>query len=145
MRIPLFIYLAVFFLISGTVGAQRYNSKVNDSLKVIPRIINIQDNVERTILDYSVTDDLGINQVIAPKNWTEKIVRLQFEIRGIVLDGKLGLEYQNATFFYSKNEGFILPKNTKVRIFNAGDSNLHLIEVMRPGYKPEFVEVFSEF
>lgn len=145
MKTRLYLLLFNTILLAGPVFAQFSNSNPIDSLKIIPKIIKLNDNVDRTIIDYSNNEEIGINQVIAPKHWTENIIRLQFEIRGIVLEGKLGLEYKNGTFFYSKDEGFIVPKNTKVRIFNAGDSTLHLIEVLRPGYKPEFTAVFSEF
>ena len=40
-----------------------------DFLLINPRILKIHDNVERTILDYSVGDDLGMNQMLAPVGW----------------------------------------------------------------------------
>ena len=37
------------------------------------------------------------------------------------------------------------PKNTVVRIFNAGDGELVLIEVLSPSYKKELVQEFKNF
>jgi len=39
----------------------------------------------------------------------------------------------------------LIPKNTKVRIFNAGSEELVLIEVLKPGYQKELVTVFEGF
>ncbi len=41
--------------------------------------------------------------------------------------------------------GFVIPKNTRVRIFNAGQEELILIEVLRPAYKKELIEQFKNF
>lgn len=103
------------------------------------------ENVERTILDYTTGDGLGLNQMFAPVDWTEPIVRLQFELRGIVMNGTLGLQFSEATHLFEKDVGFIVPANTKVRIFNAGDSDLHVIEVLHPAYTDQRVEVFDSF
>ena len=116
-----------------------------DSLKITPKSILIMDNVERTILDYTTNDGLGLNQMFAPTGWTEPIVRLQFELRGIVLEGTLGLQFEGGTREFKKNDGFIVPANTKVRIFNAGSSDLRLIEVLRPAYTEQRAEIFDSF
>lgn len=116
-----------------------------DSLKVTPRSILIMDNVERTILDYTISDELGLNQMFAPVGWTEPIVRLQFELRGIVIGGTLGLQFAEETHVFEKDDGFIVPANTKVRIFNAGSSGLRLIEVWRPAYTEQRAEIFDSF
>ena len=42
-------------------------------------------------------------------------------------------------------DGFVIPKNTRVRIFNAGVGELILIEALRPAYKKELVQEFKNF
>ena len=81
----------------------------------------------------------------APIGWTEPIIKAQFEIRGIVLSGQLGLEFKEGIKKITNNNGFLIPANTKVRIFNAGTEELILIEVLRPGYKIKLVENFNNF
>ena len=110
-----------------------------------PRILEIHDNVERTILDYSVGDDLGLNQMLAPVGWTEPILSLSYELRGIVISGTLGLEFQSGTVIFERDQGFVVPPDTKVRIHNAGDTPLHLVEVLRPSHKDSLVTVFEHF
>lgn len=110
-----------------------------------PRILKIQDNLERTILDYSVDDDLGMNQMLAPVGWTEPIVALGYELRGIVISGALGLEFHNETVVFQVDQGFVIPSDTKVRIHNAGITPLHLVEVLRPSHKDSLVTVFESF
>lgn len=139
--LPLFILVFTCFLQAKPQSSPLYT----DSLRVTPKTIYIKDNVDRIILDYTTNDGLGFNQVFAPIGWTEPIVRLQFELRGIVLDGNLGLQFAENTRVYEKNEGFIVPANTKVRIFNAGTSDLHLVEVLRPAYTEQRAEVFDSF
>ena len=83
--------------------------------------------------------------MFAPVGWTEPIVRLQFELRGIVIGGTLGLQFAEGALVFEKDEGFIVPANTKVRIFNAGASDLHLMEVLRPAYNAQRAEAFDSF
>ncbi len=120
-------------------------STSGDCLQIAPKTIQITDNVARSLMDYTTSDELGLNQMFAPAGWTEPIVRLQFELRGIVLRGTLGLQFAEGTCLFEKNEGFIVPTHTKVRIFNAGASDLHLIEVLRPAYTEQRAEVFDSF
>ena len=112
---------------------------------IVPKKIVIQDNVERMIIDYTQSEELGLFKMLAPVGWTEPIIEAQFEIRGIVLKGLLGLEYENSEEHIVSGNGFVIPKNTRVRIFNAGEEELILIEVLRPAYKEEFVQKFSSF
>jgi len=112
---------------------------------ITPTIITIQDNVERIILDYSTSDELGLNQMRAPVGWTEPIVALGYELRGIVIGGTLGLEFKDETVTFEQNEGFIIPINTQVRIYNAGEDPLHLVEVLRPGHKEALVKQYGSF
>lgn len=139
--------LAFFILVVTCFGQVTAQSSPPhpDSLRITPKTLQITDNVERTILDYTTNDGLGLNQMFAPKGWTEPIVRLQFELRGIVMDGTLGLQFEEATHLFEKNEGFIVPAHTKVRIFNAGATDLHLIEVLRPAYSEGRAETFDSF
>ena len=139
--LALFIFVFIGFL---EATPQAVSTSV-DSFRIAPKTIHIKDNVARSLLDYTTSDELGLNQMFAPVGWTEPIVRLQFELRGIVLGGKLGLEFADGTRVFEKNEGFIVPANTKVRIFNAGASDLHLIEVLRPAYTEQHTEVFDSF
>ena len=81
----------------------------------------------------------------APFGWAEPIIEAQFEIRGIVLKGLLGLEYENSEEHIISGNGFVIPKNTRVRIFNAGKEELILVEVLRPAYKKELVLEFENF
>ena len=81
----------------------------------------------------------------APLGWTEPIIKARIEIRGIVLKGILGLQYDNNEQKIISGDGFVIPKNTRVRIFNAGESELILIEVLRPAYKKELVQKFKDF
>ena len=113
--------------------------------RITPKELKIQDNLERTILDYSTSDELGMNQMLAPVGWTEPIVSLEFELRGIVIAGVLGLEFKEETAKFNVNEGFVIPKNTKVRIHNAGNVPLHLVEILRPGYKESLVKEYESF
>ena len=41
--------------------------------------------------------------------------------------------------------GLLFQKKTRVRIFNAGEEELILIEVLRPAYKKELVQEFINF
>ena len=105
----------------------------------------IQDNIERIIYDYTQSDEMGLIKMHAPFGWTEPIIEAQFEIRGIVLKGLLGLEYENSEEHIVSGNGFVIQKNTRVRIFNAGREELILIEVLRPAYKKELVQGFTSF
>lgn len=112
---------------------------------VLAKKLLIQDNVERVIYDYTQSDEMGLIKMHAPFGWTEPIIEAQFEIRGIVLKGLLGLEYENSEEHIVRGDGFVIPKNTRVRIFNAGEEELILIEVLRPAYKKELVQKFKDF
>ncbi len=112
---------------------------------VVAKKLLIQDNVERVIYDYTQSDEMGLIKMHAPFGWTEPIIEAQFEIRGIVLKGLLGLEYENSEEHIARGDGFVIPKNTRVRIFNAGEEELILIEVLRPAYKKELVQKFKDF
>ena len=112
---------------------------------VVAKKLLIQDNVERVIYDYTQSDEMGLIKMHAPFGWTEPIIEAQFEIRGIVLKGLLGLEYENSEEHIARGDGFVIPKNTRVRIFNAGEEELILIEVLRPAYKKELVQKFKNF
>ena len=113
--------------------------------RVAPEVLKIQDNVERTMLNYSPNDELGIVKMVAPVGWTEPVRSIGFDIRGIIISGKLGLEFNNETLTFDMDEGFFIPKNTKVRIHNAGDEELHMVEVFTPNYKPSLVTDFDDF
>ena len=112
---------------------------------ILPKKIVIQDNVERMIIDYTQSEELGLFKMLAPLGWTEPIIEAQFEIRGIVLKGVLGLEFKEGLKTIESGNGFVIPKHTRVRIFNAGQVKLILIEVLRPAYNKEFVKKFSSF
>ncbi|MDA9877638.1 hypothetical protein OAR53_00090 [Luminiphilus sp.] len=113
--------------------------------RVVPEILKIQDNVERTMLDYSPSDELGIYKMVAPIDWTEPVRSIAFDIRGIIISGTLGLEFENETLTFEANDGFFIPRNTKVRIHNAGAEPLHMVEVFTPNYKPSLVIDFEAF
>jgi hypothetical protein len=115
------------------------------SSNVIPKKLLIQDNIERIILDYTQSDEMGLIKMHAPFGWTEPIIEAKFEIRGIVLSGLLGLEYQGSEDHIVSGNGFVIPKNTRVRIFNAGKEELILVEILRPAYKEELVQKFKNF
>ena len=135
----------VFVFVSFLRATPQPGPPSDDRLRIAPKTIPILDNVARSILDYTTSDELGLNQMFAPVGWTEPIVRLKFELRGIVISGTLGLQFAEGTLLFEKDEGFIVPANTKVRIFNAGESNLHLIEVLRPAYNAQRAEAFDSF
>ena len=82
--------------------------------RVVPEVLKIQDNVERTMLDYSPSDELGIYKMVAPIDWTEPVRSIAFDIRGIIISGTLGLEFENETLTFEANDGFFIPRNTKV-------------------------------
>jgi mannose-6-phosphate isomerase-like protein (cupin superfamily) len=115
------------------------------ALRVTPDLIELEDNLPRIIKDYTTDDELGVIQMLAPEGWTEPIVSLSFETRGIVLKGKLGLEFETMTQTFDVDSGFIIPRDTKVRIFNAGEGELHLIEILRPKYLPTRSQQFDSF
>ena len=135
--------LYLFVLISNIVYSQE--KKEIKGHTIVPKKIVIQDNIERFIYDYTQSDELGFFKMHAPFGWTEPIIEAQFEIRGIVLKGLLGLEYENSEEHIVSGNGFVIPKNTRVRIFNAGEEELILIEVLRPAYKKELVQEFKDF
>jgi hypothetical protein len=110
---------------------------------IIPKTLLIQDNIQRVIYDYTQSGELGLIKMHAPFGWEEPIIEAQFEIRGIVLEGLLGLEYENSEEHIVSGNGFVIPKNKRVRIFNAGEEELILIEVLRPAYKKELVQQFK--
>jgi len=116
----------------------------NDHI-ITPKKIIINDNVERHLFDYSISDEIGLNKMHAPVGWTEPIIKAKFEIRGIVLSGILGLEFEEGIKKIPSRNGFLIPNNTKVRIFNAGLEELVLIEILRPGYQKKLVTFFEGF
>ena len=113
--------------------------------RVVPEVLKIQDNIERTMLDYSPSDELGIYKMVSPIDWTEPVRSIAFDIRGIIISGTLGLEFENETLTFEANDGFFIPRNTKVRIHNAGAEPLHMVEVFTPNYKPSLVIDFEAF
>ena len=113
--------------------------------RVVPEVLKIQDNVERTMLDYSPSDELGIYKMVAPIDWTEPVRSIAFDIRGIIISGTLGLEFENETLTFEADDGFFIPRNTKVRIHNAGAEPLHMVEVFTPNSKPSLVIDFEAF
>lgn len=129
------------------ISFNSFSQSKNETKKstVVAKKLLIQDNVERIIYDYTQSDEIGLIKMHAPLGWTEPIIKAQFEIRGIVLKGVLGLQYDNNTQTIISGNGFIIPKNTLVRIFNAGEVELVLIEVLRPAYKKELVQEFKSF
>ena len=135
--------LYILLFISFISFSQSKNETVKST--VIAKTLLIQDNIERTIYDYTQSDDMGLIKMHAPFGWTEPIIEAQFEIRGIVLKGLLGLEYENSEEHIVSGNGFVIPNNTRVRIFNAGQEELILIEVLRPAYKKELVQEFKNF
>jgi len=135
------IYLILF--VTFTSFSQSKNETGTST--VVPKTLLIQDNIERTIYDYTQTDEMGLIEMHAPFGWTEPIIEAQFEIRGIVVTGLLGLEYENSEEHIISGNGFVIPKNTRVRIYNAGEVELILIEVLRPAYKKELVQEFKDF
>ena len=138
-HLPVLITLLTFGSF-GVVGDDSSNYQ-----RITPNELKIQDNLERTILDYSTSEELGMNQMLAPVGWTEPIVSLGFELRGVVIAGVLGLEFKEETVKFNANEGFVIPKDTKVRIHNAGNVPLHLVEILRPGYKESLVKEYESF
>jgi hypothetical protein len=110
-----------------------------------PKKIIIQDNVERYLFDYTQTDKLGFNKMHAPVNWTEPIIEASFEIRGIVLSGTLGLEFKEGIELIDMDRGFKIPKGKRVRIFNGGNTELILIEILQPAYDLKRVKQFNSF
>jgi len=135
------LYLLVY--ISFTSCSQSIN-EIGKSTVVAKKSL-IQDNVERVIYDYTQSDEMGLIKMHAPFGWTEPIIKAQFEIREIVLKGMLGLQYDDSEQKIISGDGFVIPKNTRVRIFNAGVGELILIEVLRPAYKKELVQEFKNF
>ena len=113
--------------------------------RVVPEVLKIQDNVERTMLDYSPSDEFGIYKMVAPIDWTEPVRSIAFDIRGIIISGTLGLEFEKETLTFEANDGFFIPRNTKVRIHNAGAEPLHMVEVFTPNYKPSLAIDFEAF
>jgi|TARA_B110001450_G_scaffold70895_1_gene67190 hypothetical protein len=135
--------LYLFVLISNIVYSQE--KKEIKGHTIVPKKIVIQDNIERVIYDYTQSDEMGLIKMHAPFGWTEPIIKAQFEIQGIVLKGLLGLQYENGEQNIVSGNGFVIPKNTVVRIFNAGEGELILIEVLRPAYKKELVQKIKNF
>ena len=122
-----------------------FAENISEYQRITPIELKIQNNLERTILDYSTSDELGVNQQLAPVDWTGPIVSLEFELRGVVIAGVLGLEFKKETAKFNVNEGFVIPKNTKFRNHNAGNVPLHFVEILRPGYKESLVKEYESF
>jgi hypothetical protein len=143
------ILLILLIIFTGCGPNQKGNNTVEkaiyDDYVITPKKIIINDNVERHLFDYSISDEIGLNKMHAPVGWTEPIIKAKFEIRGIVLNGVLGLEFEEGVKKIPSSNGFLIPNNTKVRIFNAGSEELVLIEVLRPGYQKELVRFFEGF
>ncbi|MBT4915924.1 MAG: hypothetical protein HON66_03770 [Formosa sp.] len=135
----------IYFFILTSLSLYSQSENEIEKSTIVAKKILIQDNVERVIFDYTQSDEMGLIEMHAPFGWTEPIIKAQFEIRGIVLKGVLGLQYDNNTQTIISGNGFIIPKNTLVRIFNAGEVELVLIEVLRPAYKKELVQEFKSF
>lgn len=135
--------LVLLLIISFNLNSQEEKAKWKNT--VIANKIFIQDNVERIIYDYTQSDEMGLIKMHAPSGWSEPIIKAQFEIRGIVLKGLLGLEFKDDVQQISSGDGFVIPKNTVVRIFNAGKDELILIEVLRPAYKKQMVQEINKF
>ena len=135
----------IYFFILTSLSLYSQSENEIEKSTIVAKKILIQDNVERVIFDYTQSDEMGLIEMHAPFVWTEPIIKAQFEIRGIVLKGVLGLQYDNNTQTIISGNGFIIPKNTLVRIFNAGEVELVLIEVLRPAYKKELVQEFKSF
>ena len=135
----------IYFFILTSLSLYSQSENEIEKSTIVAKKILIQDNVERVIFDYTQSDEMGLIEMHAPFGWTEPIIKAQFEIRGIVLKGVLGLQYDNNTQTIISGNGFIIPKNTLVRIFNEGEVELVLIEVLRPAYKKELVQEFKSF
>lgn len=135
--------LVLLLIISFNLNSQEEKAKWENT--VIANKIFIQDNVQRIIYDYTQSDEMGLIKMHAPSGWSEPIIKAQFEIRGIVLKGLLGLEFKDDVQQISSGDGFVIPKNKVVRIFNAGKDELILIEVLRPAYKKQMVQEINKF
>ena len=135
--------LYVFLISSLSIPAQNHEKLVEST--IVAKELRIQDNVERVLYDYTQSNEMGLIKMHAPLGWSEPIIKAKFEIRGIVLKGLLGLEYENGEQHIRSSDGFVIPKNTLVRIFNAGEEELILIEVLKPAYKKEFVKEYRRF
>ena len=98
------------------ISFNSFSQSKNETKKstVVAKKLLIQDNVERVIYDYTQSDEMGLIKMHAPFGWTEPIIKAQFEIRGIVLKGLLGLEYENSEEHIISGNGFVIPKNTYV-------------------------------
>ena len=81
----------------------------------------------------------------APVNWTEPIIEAEFDIKGIVLSGTLGLEFKQGLELIETNRGFQIPKGKRVRIYNGGNNELILIEILQPAYDLKRVKRFTGF
>ena len=113
----------IYFFVLTSLSLYSQSENEIEKSTIVAKKILIQDNVERVIFDYTQSDQMGLIEMHAPFGWTEPIIKAQFEIRGIVLKGVLGLQYDNNTQTIISGNGFIIPKNTLVRIFNAGRLN----------------------
>ena len=91
----------IFLFFLSCEANQKTDNTSNPKKKAIlvdhsisPKKIILKDNLERHLFDYSISDDIGLNKMHAPIGWSEPIIKAQFEIRGIVLSGQLGLEFK---------------------------------------------------
>ena len=143
------ILLILLIIFMGCSPTKKENNTAKKAIHkdhiISPKKIIINDNVERHLFDYSISDEIGLNKMHAPVGWTEPVIKAKFEIRGIVLSGILGLEFKEGVKKIPSSKGFLIPNNTKVRIFNAGSEELVLIEVLKPGYQKKLVTFFEGF
>ena len=86
---------------------------------------------------------LGIITIIYPITLKQRFYNTDFPL----------LLISTGLFYYiiytgnqiSRNEGFVIPKNKRVRIFNGGDKELRIIEILRPAFKDNLVQKFTSF
>ena len=70
-----FLFLMVFIPCTFYAQDTLYTASANN---IFANKIVIQDNVERVIYDYTQSSELGLNKMIAPKGWTEPIIKAHF-------------------------------------------------------------------
>ena len=143
------ILLILFVIFMGCSPNKKGNNTAKKAIYkdyiITPKKIIINDNVERHLFDYSISDEIGLNKMHAPVGWTEPIIEAAFEIKGIVLSGTLGLEFKDGIELIETNNGFQIPKEKRVRIFNGGKNELVLIEILQPAYSEKRVKRFTGF
>jgi len=62
-------------------GTNTDEKAIYNDYVITPKKNIINDNVEKHLFDYSISDKIGLNKMNAPVGWTEPVIKAKFEIK----------------------------------------------------------------